>query len=251
MEGIQRGRVIRVGTRGLVHAGLGLRGTRCIVRAGVRLRREGRETGVCFRKTGPEVQRFEEDEEQGDEGGGDEGVCGDDLDGAQSGAEHGAKGEGDAEAGADESHGRAAVGMIRDVGDDGIGQLDVGFAEAADHATGEESPKVRRGDPERDAADIPGHGGQQGATATMAIGEVADNRRCEGLEQREEGAEGTAEQDDVVPRIDGAGKGILVGIEVVEDAIQERIRGGILGAVKGKERGEEREDEGEGDLGTH
>lgn len=85
----------------------------------------------------------------------------------------------------------------------------------------------------------------------MAIGEVADDWRGEGLEEREEGAQGTAEQDDVVARVDGAGKGILVGIEVVEDAIEKGIRGGILGAVEGEERWEEREDEGEGDLGSH
>jgi hypothetical protein len=48
---------------------------------------------------------------------------------------------------------------------------------------------------------------------------VADDGGGEGLEEGEEGAEGSAEEDDVIAWVDGAGEGVFVGVEVVEDAV--------------------------------
>lgn len=90
----------------------------------------------------------------------------------------------------------------------------------------------------------------------MAVGEVANERGGNGLQETEEGAEGAAEEDDVVARVDGAGEGGLVAVEAGEDALEKgRGLGGVCGRGAGfavtvelEELREEREDEGEGDL---
>lgn len=46
----------------------------------------------------------------------------------------------------------------------------------------------------------------------MFVGEAADDRGGEGLEEGEEGAEGAAEEDDVVVGGDGGGEGVFVGV---------------------------------------
>lgn len=57
----------------------------------------------------------------------------------------------------------------------------------------------------------------------MAVGEVADDWGCEGLEQGEERAQGSAEEGDVIAGVDGTGKGVFVGVEIVEDAVEEGV----------------------------
>lgn len=89
----------------------------------------------------------------------------------------------------------------------------------------------------------------------MLVGEVADDGGGDGLEEGEEGAEGAAEEDNVVAGVDGAGKGGLVGVQVAEDVGEEGL-GAVLGGVGGgfdvavelEEVGEQGQDEGEGDL---
>lgn len=51
----------------------------------------------------------------------------------------------------------------------------------------------------------------------MTIGKPADDRRCDGLEEREEGAKGAAEEDDIVTIGDRASKGVFVGVEGSKD----------------------------------
>lgn len=131
---------------------------------------EGGEPRMRLGQTGPEIEGLEQYQRKRDQRGGNERVRRDNLNRAQARAEHRAKGEGDTETGPDEGHGRAAARFIRDIRDNGIGQLHIRLAEATDHATGQESAEVRRGDPERDAADVPEHSCQQGAATTMAIG---------------------------------------------------------------------------------
>lgn len=46
----------------------------------------------------------------------------------------------------------------------------------------------------------------------MFVGETADDRCGKGLEEGEEGAEGAAEEDDVVAGIDGFGERVFVGV---------------------------------------
>ena len=57
----------------------------------------------------------------------------------------------------------------------------------------------------------------------MAVGEVADDWRGEGLEEGEERAQGSAEEGDVIAGVDGTGKGVFVGVEIVEDAVEEGV----------------------------
>lgn len=68
------------------------------------------------------------------------------------------------------------------------------------------------------------------------------------MEKREEGAESTAEEDDIETRGDGAVEGGFEGVEVGEDGV-EKVGVG-LGAVEAEEAGEEGEDEGERELGS-
>ena len=49
---------------------------------------------------------------------------------------------------------------------------------------------------------------------------MADHRGCDGLEEGEEGAQGAAEEDDVVFRIDRNRERLLICVEVVEYAIE-------------------------------
>lgn len=51
----------------------------------------------------------------------------------------------------------------------------------------------------------------------MAVGEPADEWGGDGLAEGEEGAEGAAEEDDVVAVVDGAGEGVFVGVEQGQD----------------------------------
>lgn len=86
---------------------------------------------------------------------------------------------------------------------------------------------------------------------------MTDERGGDGLKQAEEGAEGAAEEDDVVTRVNGAGEGGLVAVEAGEDALEEGrglgcVCGGGAGfavAVELEELREEGENEGKGDLG--
>lgn len=57
----------------------------------------------------------------------------------------------------------------------------------------------------------------------MAIGEVADDWSGEGLEEGEERAQGSTEEDNVIAGVDGASKGVFVGVEIVEDAVEEGV----------------------------
>lgn len=57
----------------------------------------------------------------------------------------------------------------------------------------------------------------------MTVGKVADDWGSEGLEEGEERAQGSAEEDDVIAGLDGAGKGVFVGVEIVEDAVKEGV----------------------------
>lgn len=59
----------------------------------------------------------------------------------------------------------------------------------------------------------------------MLVGEVADEGRGNGLEEGVEGAEGAAEEDNVVAGVDGLGEGGLVGVEAAEDAGEEGVVG--------------------------
>lgn len=54
----------------------------------------------------------------------------------------------------------------------------------------------------------------------------------EGLEKREERAQGSTEEDDVIAGVDRAGEGVLVRVQVVKDAVEEGGWRGILGAVE-------------------
>lgn len=53
----------------------------------------------------------------------------------------------------------------------------------------------------------------------MSIGETADERGCDGLEEGEEGAQCAAEEDDIIARVDWFGEGVLVRVEIVKDAV--------------------------------
>ena len=52
---------------------------------------------------------------------------------------------------------------------------------------------------------------------------MADDWGGEGLEEGEERAQGSAEEGDVIAGVDGAGKGVFVGVEIVEDAVEEGV----------------------------
>lgn len=80
----------------------------------------------------------------------------------------------------------------------------------------------------------------------MAVGEGADQRGREGLEEGKERAESAAQEDDVMPGGRGESEGGLVRIEVGEDGIEEGVRvggSGLEGAVEGEEGWKEWEDE--------
>lgn len=73
------------------------------------------------------------------------------------------------------------------------------------------------------------------------------------MEEGEEGAEGAAEEDDVVAVVDGSCEGVFVGVQAGDDAAEGCWGGGGGGggfevAVEFEELGEEGEDECEGDL---
>lgn len=68
----------------------------------------------------------------------------------------------------------------------------------------------------------------------MCIRQVTDYRGHNGLEQGKEGAESSAEENDVIARVDGAGEGVLVGIQVMEDAIEEGIWRWVLSTIEGQ-----------------
>lgn len=85
----------------------------------------------------------------------------------------------------------------------------------------------------------------------MFVRQVADNRGRNGLEQREQASEGSAQEHDVVSRIDRLRKGLLVGVEIAQDAGEQRVlrvRARLAVAVELEELREEGQDEGEGDL---
>lgn len=66
------------------------------------------------------------------------------------------------------------------------------------------------------------------------------------MQEREEGAEGAAEEYHIESRRDGAVEGGFEGVEVREDGVEE-VRVG-LGAVETEEAREEGEDDGEREL---
>lgn len=139
--------------------------------------------GERLGQTEVEVERLDDDQSQRDASGCREGVGGHGTEGTQPGAQRRAESEGDGEAGADEGHGRAALGRVRDVGCDGRGQLDVALGETADDARGEEGAEVGGHDPEENGEDIARHAEEEGGTAPIAIGEVADYGGGDGLEE--------------------------------------------------------------------
>lgn len=61
---------------------------------------------------------------------------------------------------------------------------------------------------------------------------MANDRSGEGLEEGEERAQGTAEKNYVIARVDGAGKGVLVGVQVVKNAVEKGGRRRVLRAIK-------------------
>ena len=82
----------------------------------------------------------------------------------------------------------------------------------------------------------------------MTIGQRADNGRGDGLAQGEEGAEGAAEEDDVVAVVDGAGEAVLVRVEEGEGVGEDCGRGGrgvrgVDRAIEFEQFGEEGQDE--------
>lgn len=83
----------------------------------------------------------------------------------------------------------------------------------------------------------------------MLVREGADQGRGDGLAEGEERSESAAEQDNVVARVDGLGKRVLVGIEAGEDLGEDRVGvARLVVAVKLDELGEQGQDEGEGYL---
>jgi hypothetical protein len=75
------------------------------------------------------------------------------------------------------------------------------------------------------------------------------------LQEGKQTAQGAAEEDDVIARVDGAGEGGFVGVEIGEDAREEGFglgRGALGGsfgvAVELEELGEQGENECEGEL---
>lgn len=87
----------------------------------------------------------------------------------------------------------------------------------------------------------------------MFVRKRAYDGRSNGLAQREQGAEGSAEEDNVIAVVDGFGEGVFVGVEGCEDACEDGgvaagEGGGFEVAVEFEELGEEGEDECEGDL---
>lgn len=203
---------------------------------------------MCLRQIQRQIQRLQDDQKQREARGGRERVRSDGGDVGQRGPQRRAAGEGDAEAGAHHGHGRAALALVADIRRDGIGDLDVALTQATDDATGEKRAEIRRGHPQSHAEDVAGHGPQQRGAAAVLVGEPADDRRGDGLQQREERAQRAAQQDNVISGIDRLGEGVLVGVEVVEDAVQEGGWRGVALAVEVEQGGEEGEDKGEGDL---
>lgn len=55
----------------------------------------------------------------------------------------------------------------------------------------------------------------------MTIGQAANHWGSKGLEKGEERAEGTTKEYDVIARVDGTGKSIFVGVEVVKDTVEQ------------------------------
>ena len=113
--------------------------------------------GEGFREAEVEVCGFADDEEEGETGGGGEGVVFNGLDGAEPGAEGGPEGEGYGEARADQGHGGPALGLVADVCRNGHGELDVALAQTADYSAREKGSEIGCRDPERDAEHVACH----------------------------------------------------------------------------------------------
>nr|POE65292.1 hypothetical protein CFP56_34959 [Quercus suber] len=232
--------VVRVGALGL-RRGRGRRGARGGGGFGGR---------VGFGQRVVEVERLGDDEGEGDAGRSREGVGGDGRDVGERGAQRRAEGEGDAEADAHHGHGLAAVLLAADVRRDRKRELHVAFAQPAHDAAREERAEVGGRAPQRHGSDVAAHGPQQRGPPSVSVRHDADDGRGNRLAQREERAEGSSQQHDVIAIVDRLLEAVLVGVQAIEDAGEDGV---VIGrfevAVELEELGEERENEGEGDLG--
>lgn len=193
-----------------------------------------------------EVDRLGDDKEQREAGSSSKRVGSDRRNGAQPRAQSGAERECDGEACADQSHGGPPRCAVRDVCRDSGRQLHVALGQAADHTAEQKCSEVGGHDPQQDGKDVARHAGQEGGASAILVGEVSNNGRCDGLEKREQGAEGSAEQNDVIAGVDRSGKGGLVGIQITQDVGEESlgmvvrgVGGGFDVAVEFEELGEE------------
>lgn len=143
--------------------------------------RSGAREGL--REAEVEVCGLGDDEEEGEAGGGGEGVFLDGLDGAEPGAERWPKGKGYGEAGADQGHGCPALVLVADVRRDSHGELDVTLAQTTDYSAREESSEVGCSNPKRNAENIARHGPKQRGSASVAVRERANYGGCDGLEE--------------------------------------------------------------------
>lgn len=207
-----------------------------------------RKPRVRLGKIEVQIRRLEHDQEEREPRGRRERIGGHGGDARQRGPQHRSTCEGDAEAGAHERHRRAALALVADVRRDGIRELDVALAQAADDAAGQERAEVRRRDPKRDAQDVAGHGPEQGGPPAAFVGQAADEGRGDGLEEGEERAQRAAQEDDIIAGVDGLCERVLVRVQVVEDAVEEGRRGGVPVEIEVEQGGEEGEDESEGNL---
>ena len=142
-----------------------------------------RQSRECLGQTEVEVDRLDDDQRQRNAGGRREWVGRHGAKGAQPSAQSRTEREGDGEAGADEGHGRAALRRVRNISCDGRGQLDVALGETADDARGEEGAEVGGHDPEEHRENVARHAEEEGGSAAIAVGEVADYGRGDGLEE--------------------------------------------------------------------
>ena len=203
----------------------------------------------CFWEAEVEVDRLGDYEKQREARRHSEGVLVHDAQSGKICAQRGAECKGDAEAHAHKRHGRAALTLVADVGRDRHSKLDVALAQPSDDAAREERAEVGGCDPERNAEHVARHRPQQCCPPAIFVRERANHWRSDSLAQREEGAECSAEQHNVVARDDGLRERVLVCIQSCEDLRENRVRiAGLMVAVELDELGKERENECEGYL---
>lgn len=101
--------------------------------------------------------------------------------------------------------------------------LDIPLRQPANDPARQEGPEIGGQQPEQHRGYVPAHGDKERFAAAVLVGKDADDGRGDGLEGGEHGAEGSAQEDNVIPAVDGSREGVFVGVEGAEDLREEGV----------------------------